>query len=163
MRLEYAANIRWDKALQQRIDTGKLTIADHLLLSLANFTANLFPAMKTYIGAQVQNVCPPAVWVDFYDQNNSDRLVNESEYSLGVEITYLPSRETKNTDELNHSVFLLLQNLGRLESDIGPFRLYDKASDITDGLAHVTSVVKVRELTIPDDPIINQAKKEVSL
>lgn len=159
--MEYAANIRWDKALKKRMDTGQLTIADHLLLSLANFTASLFPTMKTYIGAQVQNVSPPAVWVDFYDQKNSARLVNESEYALGVEVTYLPSTATKNTDELNHAVFLLLQNLDRLESDIGPFRVYDKNSDITDGLAHVTGMVAVRELTIPDDPVINKAQKEV--
>lgn len=159
----YADNIRWDKALQQRMDNNTLTIADHLLLSLANFTATLFPAMKTYIGAQVQNVTPPAVWVDFYDQKNSARLVNESEYALGVEVTYLPSSATKNTAELNHAVFLLLQNLGWLESDIGPFGVYDKNSDITDGLAHVTGMVTVRELTIPDDPVINKAQKEVSI
>jgi len=156
-----ADNIRWDKALQQRMGAGTLMIADHLLFSIANFTAGLFPSMKTYIGAQVQNVSPPAVWVDFYDQKNSARLAHESEYSFGVEVTYLPSSTTKNTDELNHAVFLLLQNLDRLESDVGPFRVYDKDSDITDGLGHVTGMVSVRELTAPDGEIIQKAQKEV--
>lgn len=160
--MTYLDNIHWDKSLQARMDGGTLTVADHLLLSLANFTAGLLPSMTTYIGAQVQNVHPPAAFVDFYDQHCSAKLKNIIEYEFGAEITYLPSKETKNTDELNHAVFLLLQSLDKLTSDIGTFRCYDKNSDITDGIAHVTSLVSIRVETTSDaDPIITTADKEL--
>jgi len=157
--LLYLDNIKWDKALQARMDANTLTIADHVLLSLANFTAALFSTMKTYIGSQVQSVTKPAVWVSFYSQKNSKKLIDTDEFTFGIEITYLPSTDTKNDMEINHAIFLLLQNLETLQSDIGTFSCYDKDSDITDGLGHVTGIVAVGEIALPTDPIINTAKE----
>lgn len=136
-----------------------MTIADHLLLSLANFTASLFPDTMTYIGAQQQAVDPPAVFVDYYDMKNSQRLSNTSEYSFGVEITYVPTDRT-STYEMQNAIFTILRGLTKLESDIGVFSCYDKDSDITDDLAHVTGIVSVHEF-IPDTADIIQKANQI--
>lgn len=145
--------------MADKLAAGTLTIADHLLLSLANFTAALFPNMMTYIGAQQQAVQAPAVFVDYYDIKNSQRLANTSEYSFGIEITYVPTNRT-SAYEMQNAIFTILQGLTKLESDIGVFSCYDKDSDITDDLAHVTGIVSVYELT-PDTTDIIQTANQI--
>lgn len=126
---------------------------------MANFTAALFPTMITYIGAQQQAVDPPAVFVDYYDIKNSQKLADTSEYTFGIEITYVPPDRT-GTYEMQNAIFTILQGLTKLESDIGVFSCYDKDSDITDDLAHVTGTVSVREIN-PDTADIIQTADQI--
>ena len=146
--------------LLDRITANTLTIADHLILSLANFTTTLFPNYFTYVGAQQQAVTGPALFVDYYDIKNSQRLINTDEFSFGIEITYVPT-DHKATYEMQNAIFTIQQNLSKLESDIGVFSCYAKDSDITDGLAHVTGIVSVWEVAAPTDPLIQTAEQNV--
>lgn len=138
-----------------------MTVSDHLLTSLANFTATLFPDAETYIGAQQQAVDVPAVFVDYYDIKNSQRLIDTTEYTFGIEITYVPKNRI-STYELNSAIYTIQQALGKLDSDIGTFSCYDKDSDITDDLAHVTGVVTVSDITVKTDPIIQTADQIIT-
>jgi hypothetical protein len=146
--------------LAGRLSQNKLTIADHLILTLANFTAALFPDYTTYIGAQQQGVETPALFVDFYDIKNSQKLIDTDEFQFGIEITYVPTDQTK-TYEMQNAIFTIQQSLFRLESDIGVFSCYDKDSDITDGLAHITGTITVNEIEVNNSPLIQEANQNI--
>lgn len=160
--MELLDNVVIDEFTQGKIELGKLNIADHFLLSLANFTAELFPTAATYVGAQQQAVEAPALFVDYYSIDNIQQLDNRTVYELGFEITYVPEDELSRL-ELNSAIFDIQQNVYKIQSDIGEFTCYEKASDITDGLAHVTGIVKAWELGLPNEPIIQIADKEVNI
>ena len=153
-------NIIIDQYTQNKIDLNKLNIADHLLLTLANFTAELFQNVTSYVGSQQQAVETPALFVNFYSIDNRQKVIDLSEYEFGIEITYVPQNEL-STVELNVAVFQIQQNLYKLQSDIGEFICYNKSSDITDGLAHVTGTIKALEITLPNEDIIKIANKEL--
>ena len=91
--MELLDNVVIDEFTQGKIELGKLNIADHFLLSLANFTAELFPTAATYVGAQQQAVEAPALFVDYYSIDNIQQLDNRTVYELGFEITYVPEDE----------------------------------------------------------------------
>lgn len=154
--MDLLENIIIPRSLADSIEAGTLTISDHLLLAAAQFTAALFPAAETYIGSQQQDVGTPALFVDYYSLTNQKRLAPTSEYEFGLDITYVPADQLDRR-ELQNAIFLVQQNLDRLDSDSGTFRCFSKDSDITDGLAHVTGVVSVWETAVPDDPIIEEA------
>lgn len=156
-----ASNIQMTDELALRVDSGTLTISDYLLLSLGNFTAALFPAAITYTETQQQAVEGPALFVDYYDIKNSQRLIDSTEYTFGFEITYVPQNRISSY-ELNSAIFTIEQSLKKLTSDIGTFSVYDKASDITDDLAHVTGVVSVKEITPDTADVIRTANQEIT-
>jgi hypothetical protein len=160
--MELASNIdlTTQPELADRLSQGKLTIADHLILTLASFTSALFPDYTTYIGAQQQGVKTPALFVDFYDIKNNQKLIDTDEFQFGIEITYVPSDQTK-TYEMQNAIFTIQQNLFQLTSDIGVFSCYDKDSDITDGLAHVTGTVTVGEIIVDNSPLIQIANQNI--
>lgn len=163
--MDIAKNIIYDRELQNQIDANALGISGHVLLALANVAAGLFPDFKVYIGAQQQGVKPPALFVDFYSMSNQKRLADTSVYEFGFEITYIPKDE-KSSAELSRAVFLLEQNLETVTSDTGNFQCYEKGSDFTDRLAHVTGIITAWEKTVPDDsdgPVIQHAEKELKL
>lgn len=159
--MELLENITISQLLQDSIDAGTLTISDHLLLAAAQFTATLFPAAETYIGSQQQAVEAPALFVDYYSLTNQKQLTPTSEYEFGLEITYVPA-DSLDRREIQNAIFLIQQNLDWLESDIGTFRCFSKDSDVTDGLAHVTSIVSVWETEAPDNPIIEHADQNIT-
>lgn len=159
--MELLENIIIPQSLQDAIDTGTLSISDHLLLAAAQFTAGLFPAAETYIGSQQQTVDTPALFVDYYSLTNQKRLAPTSEYEFGLEITYVPADQLDRR-ELQNAIFLIQQNLDRLKSEIGLFRCFSKDSDITDGLAHVTGAVSVWETDVPTDPIIEHTNQIIT-
>lgn len=155
-------NIWFNPSFNARRLSSTLTIADHLLLGAAAVMANLFPTMKVDIGNRKSGVNPPELAVNFYQQQNSKRLADTDEFTFGLEITYIPKDSTDRA-EISHAIFLLLQNLDVIPSDIGTFRLYNKDSDMTDGLGHVTGNVMVLEILPDDSAIIQEAEKEVNI
>lgn len=159
--MELLKNITIPQSLADSIEAGTLTISDHLLLAAAQFTAALFPAAETYIGSQQQAVEAPALFVEYYSLTNQKRLAPTSEYEFGLEITYVPA-DNLDRRELQNAIFLIEQNLDRLESDAGIFRCFSKDSDITDGMAHVTGTVSVWETDVPADPIIERADQNIT-
>ncbi len=85
-------------------------------------------------------------------------LADTNQYRFSVEITYIPA-DSVDRAEINHALFLLL-SLDRMDSDIGTFRLRDKASDTTDSLGHITGNITVAEQSVPTDeeaPVIQEA------
>lgn len=158
--MELLENITIPQSLADSINAGTLTISDHLLLAAAQFTAALFPTAEIYIGSQQQAVEAPSLFVDYYSLTNQKRLAPTSEYEFGLEITYVPA-DSLDRRELQNAIFLVQQNLDRLESDVGTFRCFSKDSDITDGLAHVTGIVSVWETEAPDGPIIERADQNI--
>ena len=79
-----------------------------------------------------------------------------------LKITYVPV-DSADRRELQNTIFLLEQNLDRLQSEIGIFRCFSMNSSIADGLAQVTGTVKVWETDMPDDPIIGHADQNITL
>ena len=153
-------NIIRDKSLQNRIDNKTLTIADHVRISLAEFLSSLFPGVKVYLNQNQQKLALPSLFVGFYEIANQQRMIDTSEYEFGFELSYIPDDKHSNT-ELTHAIFLIMQNLHFIDSEIGQFAVYSKNSDITDRIAHVTGLIRVMEITTPNDPMINQAEKEL--
>jgi hypothetical protein len=97
-------------------------------------------------------------------------LADTSVHTFGAEITYIP----KNSDdraEISTAIFSILQNLESVEDDARAFRCRNKASDMTDGLGHVTADISVVERSEPTDedgliirkadPVIQKAETEV--
>lgn len=162
--LDTPKNIWFNPALNARRKAGTLTLADNVLTSVATFTANLFPAIKSDVGNRKSGVNPPEIGVNLYQQANSKRLADTSEYTFGVEITYIPADST-NRAEISHAIFQILQGLDVIQSDVGTFRCTDKNSDMTDGLGHVTANVSVWEHEVPTDteaPIITEANQIIN-
>nr|WP_319488477.1 hypothetical protein [uncultured Caproiciproducens sp.] len=143
-------NILFNPKLNARRKAGTLTIADHVLIGTAVFLAGLFPASKVAIGNRTSGVHPPEIGVNLYDQSNSKKSTDTAEFTFGIEITYIPE-DSADRAEINHAIFLILQGFDVIQSDVGTFRCRDKASDITDGLGHVTGNVAVRAVTMPTD------------
>lgn len=160
--MEIPKNIWFNPALNARRKAGTLTIADNVLIGVATFTADLFPAMETAIGNKKQDTKVPSFAVRLYQQSNSKRLANTDEFTFGVEITYVP-KDSADRAEISHAVFLILQGLDTVQSGVGVFRCTDKNSDMTDGLGHVTANISVREIQPDNSVIIEKATKEVNL
>ena len=151
-------NIWFNPALAARRKADALTLEDHVLISAAFAVARLFPDSKVDIGNRKSGVHPPEIGVNLYGQTNRQMLADTNQYRFSVEITYIPSDPTDRA-EINHALFLLL-SLDRLDSDIGTFRLRDKAADTTDGLGHITGNITVAEQSVPTDedgPVIQEA------
>ena len=142
-------NIWFNPTLAARRKAGTLTLEDHILLAVAAVIAGLFPDSKVDIGNRKSGVHPPELAVNLYGQTNRQLLADTNQYRFGVEITYIPADSTDRA-EINHALFQLLQ-LDRLDSGVGLFRLRDKASDVTDGLGHVTGTVTAAEQSVPTD------------
>ena len=154
-------SIWFNPSFNTRRLAGTLTIADNVLLGTAAVLAGLFPTMKVDIGNRKSGVSPPELAVNLYQQSNAKKLADTDQFTFGVEITYIP-KESTDRAEISHAIFLLLQTLDVIPSDIGTFRMFQKNSDMTDGLGHVTGNVMVWE-SIPDDsPIITKAETEVN-
>lgn len=155
-------NIWFNPSFNARRLANTLTIADNLLLGTAAVLAGLFQTMKVDIGNRKSGVTPPEIAVNLYQQSNVKKMADTDEFTFGLEITYIPKDSTDRA-EISHAIFLLLQNLDVIPSDIGTFRMYNKNSDITDGLGHVTGNVMVLEILIDDSAIIQEAEKEVNI
>lgn len=160
--MEIAKNISYDREMQNQITSNNLGISGHVLLALANFAAGLFPKSTVYLGAQQQGVKPPALFVRLYSIANQKRLEDISVYEFGFEITYIPKDE-KSSAELSRAAFLLEQNLDAIPSGVGEFRCYEKGSDFTDRLTHVTGIITAWEKAVPDGPVIQHAEKELKI
>ena len=153
-------NVCIDEFTDNKIVENRLNIADHLLLSVANQIAKLFPNNNVYVGSQQQDIETPCFFVDYSSINNNQKLDDLSEYTFLTEISYIPKNELSRL-ELNSVLFVLEQNLSIIKSDIGIFRIYSKDSDITDGIAHITSAITALEQTKDEEIIIEKADKEL--
>ena len=153
-------NIIIDQYLQDKIDSKALTVSDHLLLALADFTATLFPAFTTYVGAQQQGVEPAAVWIDYYNVSSQKRLDGAKCFDFGVEITYWPKNPLSSA-ELTNAIYMIEENLNVLHSDIGQFLCYSTSADITDGIAHIIANITAQVEEVECGPFIKIATKEV--
>lgn len=157
----YPQNLWFNPKLNTRRLTDTLTLADHVQIGAATALAGLFPTPKVALGNRTSGVNPPELSVNLYGQSNSKRLADSDEFSFGLEVTYIPE-DTADRAEINHVLFLILQGLDVLQSDAGTFRCYNKSSDITDSLGHVTADVRVLETRPDTSPIIQTAETEVN-
>lgn len=160
--MELKPNIVIDRNLKGRIDTGTLTIPDHLRLYLADFLAGLFPGLAVYTERQKQGTILPGWFVRIYDFIHQKQLFDTAKYTFEFELTYFPADPLSNS-ELTNAVFTVLQNLEYIDGAIGPFSFYRLQSDITDGVAHVVGDTSACEINLPDGETIQQADKELIL
>lgn len=159
--MQLSEKITIPQSLRNAMDNATLTIFDHLMLSVAQLTAALFPDATVDIGSP-QTAVAPAFFVDYGSVSNKRRLKTTSEYEFGLKITYVPVDGTDRR-ELQNTMFLLEQSLDQLESEIGIFRCFSKTSIVEEGLAHVTGTVKVWETDVPDDLMIEHADQNITL
>ena len=151
-----------DKQYKQKISARATTIIDRVALTLAEYAAGVLPDANVYIGPVRQNVQLPAVFIRFYETVNVQMLDDVSAYDFGFDIAYFPKNELSD-GELNHAMFALQQGLYEIQSEFGAMYCYRKNGSITDRVAHVTGQIRVMEQTIPDDPIIEIADKELKI
>lgn len=149
-------NVIIDKLMGNRILSDRLSPMDKLKLTLANFTAELFPTVEVYIDPQQQDVKPPCIFVDFFEIRKQRRLQSTAQYEIGFTISYL-AKSKRSTTELDNAMFLLEQHV----TDIGNYGIQSVSGSITDGTAAITGLVMVNEITLPDDPFIMQADKTI--
>lgn len=151
-------NVIIDMQMDDKLTADTLSPMDKLKLTLANFAAELFPTVEVYIDPQQQDVKPPCIFVDFYEIHKQRRLQSTAQYEVGFTISYL-AKSKRSTTELDNAMFLLEQHV----TDIGDYGIQSVSGSITDGTAVLTGIVKINEVTQPDDPFIMQADKKINL
>lgn len=155
-------NVRPDARLKQKLAAGTLSIPDRALLALADTAAGLLPGAAVYTGPIRQGVKLPAVFVRFYEIHNAQKLDDLTEYELAFDLAYWPE-DSRSDTELRDALCTLEQGLYRLPWGDEEYAVYRKSGSITDRVAHVTGMIRVLEQTVPDDPYIEKAKKEVTI
>lgn len=158
--MQVSEKIIISQSLRDAMDNGTLTVLDQLTLAAAQLTTNLFPDAAIYIGLP-QTAHAPAFFIDCEWITNRKKLRQTTEFEFGLKITYVP---VEGTDRrvLQNAMFLLEQNLDLLENDVSSFRCFTSNASIEDGLAYMTSAVKVWETVVPDDLIIGHADQNIT-
>lgn len=158
--MQVSEKIIISQSLRDAMDNGTLTILDQLTLAGAQLTATLFPDAAIYIGLpQIANA--PAFFIDCDWITNKKKLRQTTEFEFGLKITYVPVEGTERRD-LQNAMFLLEQNLDMLENDTSSFRCFASSASVEEGLAYMTSSVKVWETVVPDDAIIGHADQNIT-
>ncbi len=156
------ANVKPDAALKKKLAAGTLTIPDRVLLTLAEAAAGLLPEAAVYTGPIRQDAKLPALFARFYEIHNSQKLDDLTEYELAFDLAYWPE-DSRSDTELRDALYALEQGLHRLPWEDGEFTVYRRNGSVTDRVAHVTGIIRALEQTVPDDPYIEKAKKEVTI
>ena len=61
------------------------------------------------------------------------------------------------------ALYALSSGLHRLPWEDEEYVVYRKNGAVTDRVAHITGIIRALEQTVPDDPYIEKAKKEVTI
>ena len=156
------ANVKPDAALKKKLAAGTLTIPDRVLLTLAEAAAGLLPEAAVYTGPIRQDAKLPALFVGFYEIHNAQKLDDLSEYEFGFDLAYWPA-DSRSDTELRGALYALNSGLHRLPWEDEEYVVYRKNVAVTDRVAHITGIIRALEQTVPDDPYIEKAKKEVTI
>ena len=155
-------NVKPDAALKKKLAARTLTIPDRVLLALAEAAAGLLPEAAVYTGPIRQDAKLPALFVGFYEIHNAQKLDDLSEYTFGFDLVYWPA-DSRSDTELRGALYALNSGLHRLPWEDEEYVVYRKNGAVTDRVAHITGIVRALEQTVPDDPYIEKAKKEVTM
>lgn len=155
-------NVKLDAALKKKLAARTLTIPDRVLLALAEAAAGLLPEAAVYTGPIRQDAKLPALFVGFYEIHNAQKLDDLSEYTFGFDLVYWPA-DSRSDTELRGALYALNSGLHRLPWEDEEYVVYRKNGAVTDRVAHITGIVRALEQTVPDDPYIEKAKKEVTI
>ncbi|MFR9189270.1 DUF6838 family protein [Anaerotruncus massiliensis (ex Togo et al. 2019)] len=155
-------NVKPDAALKKKLAARTLTIPDRVLLALAEAAAGLLPEAAVYTGPIRQDAKLPALFVGFYEIHNAQKLDDLSEYTFGFDLVYWPA-DSRSDTELRGALYALNSGLHRLPWEDEEYVVYRKNGAVTDRVAHITGIVRALEQTVPDDPYIEKAKKEVTI
>lgn len=155
-------NVRPDTRLRQKLAAGILNIPDRALLALADAAAGLLPGAAVYTGPIRQGVKLPAIFVGFYEIHNAQKLDDLTKYELAFDLAYWPA-DSRSDTELRGALYALQSGLYRLPWEDEEYVVYRKNGAVTDRVAHITGIVRALEQTVPDDPYIEKAKKEVTI
>lgn len=155
-------NVKPDPRLKQKLAAGTLNIPDRALLALADTAAGLLPEAMVYTGPIRQDAKLPALFVGFYEIHNARKLDDLSEYEFGFDLAYWP-KDSRSDTELRDALCALNSGLHRLPWEDEEYVVYRKNGTVADRVAHITGVIRALEQTVPDDPYIEKAKKEVTI
>ena len=155
-------NVKPDAALKKKLAARTLTIPDRVQLALAEAAAGLLPEAAVYTGPIRQDAKLPALFVGFYEIHNAQKLDDLSEYTFGFDLVYWPA-DSRSDTELRGALYALNSGLHRLPWEDEEYVVYRKNGAVTDRVAHITGIVRALEQTVPDDPYIEKAKKEVTI
>lgn len=155
-------NVKPDAALKKKLAAGTLTIPDRVLLALAEAAAGLLPDAAVYTGPIRQDAKPPALFVRFYEIHNAQKLDDLTEYEMAFDLAYWPA-DSRSDTELRDALYALNSGLHRLPWEDEEYVVYRKNGAVTDRVAHITGIIRALEQTVPDDPYIEKAKKEVTI
>lgn len=155
-------NVKPDAALKKKLAARTLTIPDRVLLALAEAAAGLLPEAAVYTGPIRQDAKLPALFVGFYEIHNAQKLDDLSEYTFGFDLVYWPA-DSRSDTELRGALYALNSGLHRLPWEDEEYVVYRKNGAVTDRVAHITGIIRALEQTVPDDPYIEKAKKEVTI
>ncbi len=155
-------NVKPDAALKKKLAAGTLTIPDRVLLALAEAAAGMLPEAAVYTGPIRQDAKLPALFVGFYEIHNAQKLDDLSEYTFGFDLVYWPA-DSRSDTELRGALYALNSGLHRLPWEDEEYVVYRKNGAVTDRVAHITGIIRALEQTVPDDPYIEKAKKEVTI
>lgn len=155
-------NVKPDAALKKKLAARTLTIPDRVLLALAEAAAGLLPEAAVYTVPIRQDAKLPALFVGFYEIHNAQKLDDLSEYTFGFDLVYWPA-DSRSDTELRGALYALNSGLHRLPWEDEEYVVYRKNGAVTDRVAHITGIVRALEQTVPDDPYIEKAKKEVTI
>ena len=155
-------NVKPDAALKKKLAARTLTIPDRVLLALAEAAAGMLPEAAVYTGPIRQDAKLPALFVGFYEIHNAQKLDDLSEYTFGFDLVYWPA-DSRSDTELRGALYALNSGLHRLPWEDEEYVVYRKNGAVTDRVAHITGIIRALEQTVPDDPYIEKAKKEVTI
>lgn len=157
--MELLENVKTDFTIEDKTVFGELNVADHVRLALANFAAALFPTVNVFVNPQQQGVIEPAIFISFYNIQSRQLLATTNLYDFNFTISYWCKDKLSTTEPMN-VIFILLQNLYKVPSDIGELVIYNKESDITDGIANITGTITAMEIDIEKEVKMQELEVE---
>lgn len=153
-------NVKIDRQLKSKLDSSTLDPSDVIMLELGNFLAETFPKAKVYLGGQQQGIQRPSCFVNLYSIHSEKRMENTGEYEFGFDLAYLPENDNVSSPEMNAAIYQM-ETLESFQSDLGVFSCYSKDSNVTDGIAHISGIVRMWEQKVNTDPVIQHVNKEM--
>ncbi len=129
-------NIKLDKSLKAKLDTGKLNAADQFILALANQLAELFPLATVYTSAQQQGAKLPGLFINIYHATAQDQLGGALALEFETDVKYLSEDELARDEQISAAV-TMLEMPAELPSDIGVFVLKGRGISNNDGMVQL--------------------------
>lgn len=155
-------NIKLDKSLKVKLDTGKLNAADQFILALANRLAELFPLATVYTSAQQQGAKLPGLFINIYHATAQAQLGGALALEFETEVTYLSENELARDEQFSAAI-MMLEMPAIIPCDIGVYELKGRSVSNSDGMVQMLCRTEAVLKTLNTDDLMQNLEQGVDL